>query len=82
MDSLDQSFRASLLSFHRLDSAEVVEMAGARLHVAAAEPGETSQTFASRMSVSTKPLEEFLALNGLDRGGPLVAGQLYKFAAP
>ena len=69
------------MSFHRLGPDEPGKL-GAHVHVAQAEPGETAQTFAGRMSVSDRPLDEFLALNGLDHGGPLVAGQLYKYSAP
>ena len=79
--AIDQDFRASLMSFHRLGPDEPTRL-GSHVHVAQAEPGETAQSFAGRMSVSDRPLAEFLALNGLDRGGPLVVGQLYKYAAP
>ena len=80
--AIDAEFRASLSSFHRLGPDDGPARLGDRVHIAPAEPGETAQTFAGQMAASARPLDEFLALNGLDRGGPLVAGQLYKYAAP
>ncbi len=80
--AIDKEFMQSLNSFHRIEPSEAAAAVGARVHVASASPGETSQSFAGRMTVSNDALAEFLALNGLDQGGPLVNGQLYKYAAP
>jgi predicted Zn-dependent protease len=80
--AVDKVFLESLNSFHRIEPGEAAAAVGARVHVAAATPGETSQTFAGRMTVSNDALAEFLVLNGLDQGGPVVDGQFYKYAAP
>jgi hypothetical protein len=37
---------------------------------------------AQRMSPEERAVGQFLVLNGLDREGPLVAGQRYKIIAP
>ena len=80
--AVDAEFRASMASFHRLGPDDGPARLGDHVRIAPAEPGETAQTFAGQMSAAARPLDEFLALNGLDHGGALVAGQLYKYAAP
>ena len=40
--------------------------------------GDTAEAFADRMAVGDRPLERFMLLNGLERGGPLRAGERYK----
>src|SRR6202000_2789387 len=75
---IDQKFRASFASFHRLSPQEASEAHPARIEIVVAQPGETADGVESRMAVTDRPLEHFLLLNGLEKGGPLLAGQKYK----
>jgi predicted Zn-dependent protease len=75
---IDQKFRTSFASFHRLSPQEASEAHPARIEIVVAQPGETADGVASRMAVTDRPLEHFLLLNGLEKGGPLLAGQKYK----
>jgi predicted Zn-dependent protease len=52
------------------------------LRVVAAQAGDTADSMAQRMSPEERAVGQFLVLNGLDREGPLVAGQRYKIIAP
>ena len=47
-----------------------------------AQAGDTAASMAQRMSPEERAVGQFLVLNGLDREGPLVAGQRYKIIAP
>ena len=53
-----------------------------RLRVIEAQAGDTAQSMAQRMSPEERAVGQFLVLNGLDREGPLAAGQRYKIIAP
>ena len=80
--AVDARFRASLHSFHRLKPEEAAQARPLRLQVVTAQPGETSQGFAQRMSVGGRPLDQFLVLNGLESGAPTPAGQRFKIVTP
>jgi predicted Zn-dependent protease len=75
---IDDRFRASIASFHRLSTKEASEAHPARIEIVVAQPGETADSLASHMAVTDRPLEHFLLLNGLEKAGPLMAGQKYK----
>jgi len=79
--NVDEKFQTSILSFHRLDAEEIAGTAGDHVRIVEAQPGETAESVAARMAVPSRPLDEFLALNGLDRSGVLTAGQRYKIVA-
>ena len=49
-----------------------------RIQIVTAAPGDTAESLAQRMTAVDRPLERFQVLNGLDKGGPLRAGQPYK----
>ena len=51
------------------------------IKIVAAGPSDTSETMAARMTFLPQSLDQFLILNGLERGVPLVAGQRYKIVA-
>ena len=80
--AVDARFRASIRSFHRLTSEEAAETQAQRLRVVEALAGDTTGSMAKRMSSEERAVGQFLVLNGLDRDGPLVAGQRYKIIAP
>jgi predicted Zn-dependent protease len=75
--ALDERFRASIASFHRLSPQEA-SVHPAHIEIVVAQAGDTADAIAGRMAVSDRPLEHFLLLNGLEKGGPLQAGQRYK----
>ncbi len=79
--SVDERFRASIASFHRLSPQEASSVHPARIEIVAAKAGDTADGIAARMAVSDRPLEHFLLLNGLEKGGPLQPGQRYKIVA-
>jgi predicted Zn-dependent protease len=47
-----------------------------------AQPGETAQSFAQRMTVGERALDQFLVLNGLESGAPTPVGQRFKIVTP
>jgi predicted Zn-dependent protease len=76
--AVDERFRASIASFHRLSQQEASEVHPSRIQIIVAEAGATADGIAGRMAVTDRPLEHFLLLNGLEKGGPLMPGQHYK----
>ena len=48
------------------------------IKIVAAGGVDTADTFAARMAFLPEALDQFLILNGLERGAPLVAGRRYK----
>ena len=79
---VDARFRASIHSFHRLKPEEAAQARPLRLQVVTAQPGETAQSFAQRMSVGDRALDQFLVLNGLESGAPTPVGQRFKIVTP
>jgi predicted Zn-dependent protease len=75
---VDAQFRASIQSFHRLKPEESARARPSRVQVLPAQPGETADSFARRMSAGDRALEQFLVLNGLERGAPTPVGQRFK----
>ena len=76
--AVDERFRASIASFHRLTPQEASAVHPARIEIVTAQSGDTADGIAARMAVADRPLEHFLLLNGLEKGGPLQPGQRYK----
>ena len=79
--AVDARFRASLESFHLLNAQDSALAAAQRIKIVDAASGDTPETLAARMSFLPSSLDQFLILNGLERGAPLVAGQRYKIIA-
>ena len=77
-DETDQRFQAAIESFRRLSTDEAPRLKPLHLTVIAASDSDTAASLSGRMAVTDRPLEYFLMLNGLDRAGPLKAGQRYK----
>jgi predicted Zn-dependent protease len=80
--AVDERFLASIRSFHRIKPEEAAEARPLHVQVVTAQPGETSDSIAERMAVSGRPLDQFLILNGLERGAATPAGQRYKVVSP
>jgi predicted Zn-dependent protease len=76
--AVDARFRASIASFHKLTAQEAGEVHPSRIEIVTAGPGDTADGLAGRMAVPDRPLEHFLLLNGLEKGGALQAGQRFK----
>jgi predicted Zn-dependent protease len=75
---LERAFRHMLDSLREVTPAEARELRPLRLRIVAARDGDTAETLAGAMSGVDRPRERFLTLNGLARGAPLKAGELYK----
>lgn len=73
-----RNFRQTLASFRRLSSHEIASIRPRRIALVTAQPGDTAEKLASRMSAPDRPLERFLVLNGLTAGKPLTPGWTYK----
>ncbi len=79
--AVDARFRASLESFHLINAQDSAAAAATAIKIVAAGGVDTSDTMAARMAFLPQPLDQFLILNGLERGVPLVAGRRYKIVA-
>jgi predicted Zn-dependent protease len=75
---IDRGFRAAVTSFRRLSAAEAAGVRPLRLRVVTAGGGDTAQSLAAQMAGDERALEQFLVLNGLERGGAVTPGQRYK----
>jgi predicted Zn-dependent protease len=75
---LEALFRRTVGSVRQITAEEAHALRPLRIQVVTARDGDTAEAFADRMAVGDKPLERFMLLNGLERGGVLRAGQRYK----
>jgi predicted Zn-dependent protease len=70
-------FQRTLQSVRQVRSDEARQIRPLKLQVVTARSGDTAQGLAERMPID-RSLERFLLLNGLERSGPLKAGERYK----
>jgi predicted Zn-dependent protease len=75
---LESAFRHTLESLREVTTAEARALRPLRLRVVAAREGDTVESLAGAMSGVDRPRERFLTLNGLARGSPVKAGEIYK----
>ncbi len=75
---LDRAFRSTVQSFQRLSPAEARQIRPMRLSIVTAGPSDTAASLAGRMASDGAALEQFLILNGMDRGAAVQPGQRYK----
>lgn len=75
---LSEEFRRTTYSFRRLTPAEAARETPFRLRVRRAQPGENTQSLASRMPYESHRMQRFQVLNGLDRGQQIRPGQWIK----
>ncbi len=80
-DRVDQRFRDSVESFHRITTEEAGKLQPLHLRLVTAGSNDTAETLAGRMALADRPLEWFLLLNGLDRPGELKAGERFKIVS-
>ncbi len=75
---VDSRFMASLDSFHLVNAQDSALAAAQKIKIVEAGSGDTPETLAARMAFLPQSIDQFLILNGLERGAPLVPGQRYK----
>lgn len=75
---LDATFRAAIDSFRRMSSGEIASAKPLRIRLAKVRSGDTVQSMAARMPGVSNAVEQFLILNGLERGAQLRPGQTVK----
>ncbi len=80
-DASEKRFRASIESFHHASDEEIRAVRPWQIAIVVAKPGDTADALAARMAVPDRQLDFFLLLNGLERRGPLQAGERYKIVA-
>lgn len=78
---IDRDFMASAATFRRLTAAEKANVHPLRLRIVTVGPLDSIESLSERMVDSPKPVEHFLALNGLERTAKLRLGQLVKIIA-
>jgi predicted Zn-dependent protease len=79
--AVDSRFMASLDSFHLINAQDSSLAEPQKIKIIEAAGGDTAESLAARMSFLPQSLDQFLILNGLERGAALVPGQRYKIAA-
>jgi predicted Zn-dependent protease len=79
--AVDSRFMASLDSFHLINAQDSALAAPQRIKIVEAGSGDTPEALAARMGFLPQSLDQFLILNGLERGAALVPGQRYKIVA-
>jgi predicted Zn-dependent protease len=76
--AVDSRFMASLDSFRLIDAQDSALAAPQKIRIVEAAGGDTVETLAAQMAFLPQWLDQFLILNGLERGAALVPGQRYK----
>ena len=77
----ERALRSVIESFRSLSPQEAQAVRPTQIRLVTASDGDTPATMAARMAGQDRAQELFMVLNGLDRAGPLVAGQRYKIVA-
>jgi predicted Zn-dependent protease len=70
--------RSTADSFRRLSAAEAAEFRPQRIRLVTVQQGDTIDSLARRMEVDNLPREQFVTLNGFDRGRELRPGERVK----
>ena len=79
--AVDSRFMASLDSFRLINAQDSALAAPQKVKIVEAGSGDTIETLAARMGFLPRSVDQFLILNGLERGAALVPGQRYKIVA-
>ncbi|MEN5082612.1 M48 family metalloprotease [Bosea sp. TWI1241] len=77
----ERAMRAVLDSFRTLAPGEAQAVRAPQLRIVTAGAGDTPATMAARMAVQDRAQEQFLILNGLERGARLTPGAQYKIVS-
>lgn len=75
---LERNFRSVVTSFQQMSPADVARVKPLRVRIVTASAADTAQSLAAQMATDDKALDQFLILNGLDRGASIRPGQRYK----
>lgn len=76
--AVDSRFMASLESFRQINAQDSALAAPEKIRIVEAQSGDTAETIAAKMGFLPQWLDQFLILNGLERGASVVPGQRYK----
>jgi predicted Zn-dependent protease len=79
--AVDSRFMASLDSFHLINAQDSEIAAPQKIRIVETGSGDNAETVAARMAFLPQSLDQFLILNGHERGAALVPGQRYKIIA-
>ena len=77
----DPAFRRWIESLAPVSAGETQSLRPQHLDIVTAAPGDTVETLGRRMTVADRPVERFLALNGLERGAAIRPALGYKIVA-
>lgn len=77
----ERQMQALLDGFRGLPQAEARSLEPLRIRLVTAGPEDTAATLAARMPGVDRAQEQFLILNGLERGARLTTGQRYKIVS-
>ncbi|MEZ5848800.1 MAG: M48 family metalloprotease [Geminicoccaceae bacterium] len=65
-------------SFRQLSASEAARLKPLRIQIVEVRPGDSIDSLAARMEIEDLPREQFITINGLDRGHELRAGDKVK----
>lgn len=77
-DDVKKQFANSISSFRRVSTEEASRIHPLFISEVTAQEDMRAETMAGLMALTDRPLEHFLLMNGLDKGGQLQTGQIYK----
>lgn len=77
LEELRRSFNASAASFRKLTDPKALAVQPARVSLVTADRDMTVEEFAKRYP-SSIPIEKLATMNGLDKGGKILKGQIVK----
>jgi predicted Zn-dependent protease len=75
---VDRAFRESIQTFRRLTAQETRSIKPLHLKIVKVQPGDTVESFSTRMAPFDHQIERFQVLNGLKVDEPLKAGDRVK----
>jgi predicted Zn-dependent protease len=77
-EETERQFTASIASFRRVSIEEANHIHPLFIAEVTASEATSAEILAGQMAISDRPLEHFLLINGLEKGGPLQKGEIYK----
>jgi len=77
-DDVRREFNTSILSFKRISTDEAAHIHPLFIAEIKAQEGMKAENIAGQMATTDRPLEHFLLINGLEKGGQLKTNEIYK----
>jgi predicted Zn-dependent protease len=77
-EETERQFTASIASFRRVSIEEANHIHPLFIAEVTVSEATSAEILAGQMAISDRPLEHFLLINGLEKGGPLQKGEIYK----